>query len=256
VLTGLVRSEQLKTAARGMDLKVGEFLVAVLIEAFQVLAMEDSAIPPGAVADTVAKSHTPTATPGGRVRRDRRIRRGTIRILVPVDLRRFFPSPTLRNFFGFVAPEIDLRLGEYSEDEIAGGSAISDARKSYRPAPPFPFLPPRGYRGHPSPAHSSGGLKRAVMTVFFPWVGDSRYSASLSNLGPLTFGEAADSQVRAAAFIPPPSPWTRTNCSVLSFGEQTVISFGSTAAERDVEREFFRIIRRRTGWCHVTGGNP
>jgi hypothetical protein len=259
VLTGLVRSEQLKTAARGMDLKVGEFLVAVLIEAFQVLAMEDSAIPPGAVADTVAKSHTPTATPGGRVRRDRRIRRirrGTIRILVPVDLRRFFPSPTLRNFFGFVAPEIDLRLGEYSEDEIAGevryqmrGNLTARRLLSH-------FSHHVGIEDTPLLRILPAGLKRAVMTVFFPWVGDSRYSASLSNLGPLTFGEAADSQVRAAAFIPPPSPWTRTNCSVLSFGEQTVISFGSTAAERDVEREFFRIIRRRTGWCHVTGGNP
>jgi len=41
-----------------------------------------------------------------------------IRIQVPVNLRNFYPSKTMRNFSLFVLPEIDLRLGNYSFDEI------------------------------------------------------------------------------------------------------------------------------------------
>jgi hypothetical protein len=48
-----------------------------------------------------------------------RFRKRILRILVPVDLRRFYPTPTLRNFFGFVAPEIDTRFGRLSRAAIA-----------------------------------------------------------------------------------------------------------------------------------------
>lgn len=261
-LTGIVRSEQLKAAARGADLKIGEFLVAVLIEAIQAVATRESAIPAAlgpdtAEADDVSPGRGASRRTGTRRRPQARQNagHGVIRILVPVDLRRFFPSPTLRNFFGFVAPEIDLRLGTYSEEEIAlevrtqmRGGLTARRLLSH-------FSQHVGIEGTPLLRILPAGIKRAVMSVFFPRVGDLRYSASLSNLGQLSFGEAGDRHVGRALFIPPPSPWTRTNCSVVSFGDHTAISFGSTAVERDMEREFFRIIRRQTEWCHVTGGN-
>jgi len=248
VLTGTVRSDELKEAARAADLRIGEFLVAVMIEALQAIAMRESAIPPGVVADT-------EAVRSNRRERRRRLRPGVIRVLVPVDLRRFFPSTTLRNFFGFVAPEIDPRLGMYDPEEVA-----AEVRHQMRGALTAKrllasFSRHVGIEAIPFLRVLPAGLKRAVMSVFFPWVGDLRYSASLSNLGPLTFGDAADRHVQRVLFVPPPSPWTRTNCSVVSFGRHTAISFGSTAVERDVEREFFRLIRQRTGWCQITGGN-
>ena len=41
-----------------------------------------------------------------------------VKIAMPVNLRRFFPSKTLRNFITMVYPSIDPRLGEYTFDEI------------------------------------------------------------------------------------------------------------------------------------------
>ncbi len=43
---------------------------------------------------------------------------GRIVINLPVDLRQLFPSRTRKNFFISITPEIDLRLGEYSLEEI------------------------------------------------------------------------------------------------------------------------------------------
>lgn len=45
-------------------------------------------------------------------------RRKPIKILIPVNLRRLFPSQTLRNFAMYVTPELMPRLGEYSFEEI------------------------------------------------------------------------------------------------------------------------------------------
>jgi NRPS condensation-like uncharacterized protein len=48
----------------------------------------------------------------------KRTRRKVIRIEVPVNLRRMFPSCTMRNFSLYVIPGIDLRLGHYTFEEI------------------------------------------------------------------------------------------------------------------------------------------
>lgn len=44
--------------------------------------------------------------------------RQRIAINVPVDLRKMFPSITLRNFFISLNPELDLALGYYTRAEI------------------------------------------------------------------------------------------------------------------------------------------
>ena len=41
-----------------------------------------------------------------------------VRIAMPVNLRRFFPSNTLRNFITMIYPGIDPRLGDYTFEEI------------------------------------------------------------------------------------------------------------------------------------------
>jgi NRPS condensation-like uncharacterized protein len=44
---------------------------------------------------------------------DRR-RQKPVKVLLPVNLRKLFPSRTLRNFVLYVTPEMDSRLGNYS----------------------------------------------------------------------------------------------------------------------------------------------
>ena len=41
-----------------------------------------------------------------------------IKISIPVNLRRFFKSVTVRNFSSYVNPKIDTKLGEYDLEEI------------------------------------------------------------------------------------------------------------------------------------------
>ena len=45
-------------------------------------------------------------------------RQKPIRVVFPVNLRRLFPSRTLRNFVHVIMPEIDPRMGDYEFSEI------------------------------------------------------------------------------------------------------------------------------------------
>ncbi len=45
-------------------------------------------------------------------------RQRPVKIAIPVNLRRFFPSRTLRNFITMIYPGVDPRLGEYTFPEI------------------------------------------------------------------------------------------------------------------------------------------
>ena len=49
-----------------------------------------------------------------RQKEDRRSRLRPVKIAMPVNLRRFFPSITLRNFITMIFPGVDPRLGEYT----------------------------------------------------------------------------------------------------------------------------------------------
>lgn len=82
-------------------------MVAVLLAALQKIALSGR---PGTGMDSSAASSAKfTAGSNPRI----------LRVLVPVDLRKFFPSKTMRNFFAYVAPEIDLGLGRRCLEEIA-----------------------------------------------------------------------------------------------------------------------------------------
>ena len=41
-----------------------------------------------------------------------------VKVCVPINLRKFYPTHTLRNFASYVNPGIEPRYGEYSFDEI------------------------------------------------------------------------------------------------------------------------------------------
>ena len=49
---------------------------------------------------------------------DRVFRPKPVTLALPVNLRSFFPSKTLRNFISMVYPSIDPRMGEYTFEEI------------------------------------------------------------------------------------------------------------------------------------------
>ncbi|HKM03203.1 MAG TPA: alcohol acetyltransferase [Lachnospiraceae bacterium] len=163
-----------------------------------------------------------------------------VKIAMPVNLRRFFPSKTLRNFISMIYPSIDPRLGEYSFDEI-----ISHVQRYMRYYVNEKFL--RGdittnaaTQSHPFIRITPLFLKDFVVRQFYTKVQDRNSSAGLTNMGVLKFPDNMKPFVeRVDIYMGQPFS-SRTNCAIISFEDILTINFASSIMEADVERFFFR----------------
>lgn len=163
-----------------------------------------------------------------------------VKIAMPVNLRRFFPSITLRNFITMIYPGVDPRLGEYTFDEIVlqvhnymryhlnekllRGDITTNAATQRNP---FIRVVPLF-------------VKDFVVRMFYTKVQDRNSSAGLTNMGALKVPDGMRPYIeRFDIYMGQPFS-RRTNCAVISFGDILTINFASSIAETDVERYFFQ----------------
>lgn len=163
-----------------------------------------------------------------------------VKIAMPVNLRRFFPSKTLRNFITMVYPGIDPRLGEYTFEEI-----VAQVHHYMRYYINEKFL--RGDITTNAATQRSPlvrvvplFLKDMVVRTFYSKVQDKNSSAGLTNMGVLRVPEEMKPYIeRFDIYMGQPFS-SRTNCAVISFEDTLTINFASSIAEADVERYFFQ----------------
>lgn len=163
-----------------------------------------------------------------------------VRIAMPVNLRRFFPSKTLRNFITMIYPSIDPRLGEWKFEEI-----ITNVHNYMRY-----YINEKFLRGDITTNASTTRnpfirvvplfLKDIVVRQFYTRVQDKNSSAGLTNMGALKVPEDMKPHIeRFDIYMGQPFS-SRTNCAIISFEDVLTINFASSIVEADVERYFFR----------------
>ena len=162
-----------------------------------------------------------------------------VRIAMPVNLRRFFPSDTLRNFITMIYPSIDPRLGEWTFEEI-----IKHVHNYMRFHINEKFL--RGdittnanTQRNPFIRVVPLFIKDFVVRQFYTRVQDRNSSAGLTNMGALKVPEDMKDYIeRFDIYMGQPFS-SRTNCAIISFEDILTINFASSIVETDVERYFF-----------------
>ena len=162
-----------------------------------------------------------------------------VKIAMPVNLRRFFPSKTLRNFITMVYPSIDPRLGEYTFKEI-----ITQVHYYMRYYINEKFL--RGdittnaaTQQNPVIRVVPLFIKDFIVRLFYTKVQDKNSSAGLTNMGALKVPEDMKPFIeRFDIYMGQPFS-SRTNCAIISFEDILTINFASSIKESDVERHFF-----------------
>lgn len=177
-----------------------------------------------------------------------------IKICVPVNLRKMFPSRTLRNFVMYTTPGIDPRLGEYSFDDLCQivaaqiklqmternmGAIIRanvDSEKNIllRIVPLF--------------------LKNIVMKMVFNSVGEKKTCFSFSNLGLVGVPEEYSAYVRRMDFVLGSQAAAPYNVSALTYGGKMYLNVTRNASEPVLEREIYAVMRER-GIPHTVESN-
>ncbi|MBE6717819.1 MAG: steryl acetyl hydrolase [Ruminococcaceae bacterium] len=170
-------------------------------------------------------------------------KRKPIKVLLPVNLRKLFPSQTLRNFALYTTPEILPRLGEYTFEEICDiivhcmGREITQKQMSMKIAANVNSERIMAVRVMPL------FVKNWVMKTIFDIVGECKSCLSLSNLGAVKLPEEMMEYVDRMDFILGVQAMAPYNCGVLSFKDKLYINFIRNIKEPGLEYYFHKVLK-------------
>lgn len=171
-------------------------------------------------------------------------RKKPIRVVVPVNLRKIFPSTTLRNFVFFVTPEINPRLGDYSFKQICQSVYHQMGLE----------ITPQKLRARFTANVESESkiflklmplfIKNIAMKMVYDAVGERPSCMNLSNLGEIVVPDEMRSFVERFDFILGVQATKPNNCGMLSYNGMIYINFIRNTVEPELESHFFRVIQR------------
>jgi len=165
-----------------------------------------------------------------------------IRISVPVNMRAYFQTETLRNFSSYVNPEVDPRLGAYTFEEI-----VRDVRNFMRYAL-NPKLLYAGIAQNVAVEHNlllrlvPLPLKRLVISWVSRYVGDRTVTTTLTNMGSMDAPPRMLAHMERFECMLGASSTPRCNCTLISTGDTMMLTFTRNQREADLPREALRFL--------------
>lgn len=215
VTMGFVPLDRLKEQARRYGASITEYLAAVLIQVI------------------LERQH-----------RERPHREKPVALAVPINLRAYFPSETLRNFITTVRPYVDPAMGDYTFPEIV--SQIRHFMKLHvnRQELQAAFTGNVRFTRKLALQLIPVFLKNPVMALNYRLLGVRPYSCTYTNPGVFTVPAAMEPHIEGMEVILGQATVPRCHCASISYGDTMEITFAGTQAETDTEREFFRFLVR------------
>lgn len=162
-------------------------------------------------------------------------------MLVPVNLRKVFPSKTLRNFSLVISSgaNIDNDLPFEEIIKIVKEDFASGLKKEYLHGQIVAnVVLEKNILMRITPLI----LKEIALKIGFRAWGDAINSLSISNLGKVDLPKSMKPYVEKVVFANGASKSIPINCGVVSFQNNLTICFSSAIIERDFQREFFRLL--------------
>ncbi len=215
IITGKVDTETLLSAAHKYGVSVSNYLTALMIKSICDIQKQDS-----------SKSR----------------KKMPVKICVPVNLRRLFPSVTFRNFASYVNPGIESSYGVYSLQEIC------TAVKSYMTYEVTPqrmrakFSANVDAERNPFVRLAPLIVKIPILRAVYRATGDVQTSALMSNLGAVKLPDVMEKYITRLDFQIGPLFQNRVMCAVISYKGTTNINCTRTLRAADTERGFFNAL--------------
>lgn len=200
-------SERLYTAAKQKNVSVTAFILALLF-----------------VAENTATDET----------------EGCVHIQVPVNMRKFYQSRTMRNFSLYCSiripvhhignadgllPEITRQLSENASLEAMNGKMNAAVKLVHmlRLVPLF--------------------IKRPAARIVYGFLGDKVFSNTLSNLGVITLPEEMQPYVKNMDFVLGTGITNRAACSLITLGSTSTLSITKMTADPSFENKLYDLLK-------------
>lgn len=168
-------------------------------------------------------------------------RNRVLRIEVPVNMRTKYPSRTMRNFSLYVLPEIDLRLGIYTFEEIVKSvyhqfQISTDTKQISR------FLSSNvSYERQLFVRILPLFVKKMAISAIYRGIASKRLTAVITNLGLVSLPPGMEDLVDFFEIVPPPpNTAVKMSIGIVSYKDRMRISFCNITQSRELERLVLR----------------
>lgn len=163
----------------------------------------------------------------------------SVSVQIPVNLRKAFPSDSVRNFVICLTVKMPYRKGGFTFEEI-----VESVSKQLRQANNYDFL--HAYITQTVKLQTKLlkyvplAVKNTAVKVSFTFGAEFSTSTLLSNLGPVTLPDDMKEYVERYFFFNSPGLVNGARCSVVSVGDKLTFTFANVYKESDIEREFMK----------------
>lgn len=175
-----------------------------------------------------------------KVRRPSRYK--PVMVLLPVNLRKIFPSGTLRNFVLYATVGVDQRLGEYTFDELI---KIVHHQMNLQITPKNMAAMIATNVNNEKPfilKITPLFLKNIVMNLIFTAVGERKSCFSFSNLGAVRLPDEFERYVDRMDFVLSCQRDAPYNTSLISFKGKTYLNIIRNISESLLEKELHSVL--------------
>lgn len=217
VTTGIMETGRLAGAAKKRGATINTYLAALILQALVSIAGEDPR---------------------------RRLRKRPVKLSMPVSLRKYYPSQTLRNFSSYVNVPIYPLYGEYTLDDIItivkncmgyetveqlmnarfSANVLAEQSKAIRPVPLV--------------------IKRLILSLMYALTGERYFTSVLSNMGRVDLPEGMRAHVERIDFVIGPGRSNPLSIGCVSVSGRTFLTFTRTIREPEVERRVLTALIR------------
>lgn len=215
IVTGTIPLDQALAKAKGFGVSLTEFLVSVMIFS---------------IAECQKNSRSRVELP--------------VKVSVPVNLRKYYPSKTLRNFALYVNPGIEPRYGEFTLEEIT--EEVHHFMRMNLKEKYLNAVMCKNLSSELNPVLRMVPLfvKNAAMSLAFRKYGDRLISSTLSNLGAVKVPKVMEDYIEHFDFMLGRFLTSIPNATAVSYRNALRFTWTSGMEEKDMERGFFTTLIR------------
>lgn len=213
VTMGFLPLDKLREVAKGQGVTVTEYLTAVLLK---VLI--------------------------DKQRRERPVREKPVALAIPINLRPWFPSATLRNFIITIRPVIDPSLGDYPFEDVLHYAHHFMRLEQDKARMRATFTGNVHFQTNKFLGVMPVFLKNPVMSLSYRLAGVRPYSGTYTNPGAFKVPHEMTPLIDHMEVILGQATMPRPHCASISYGNTMEITFAGTQRDAETERDFFRFL--------------
>ncbi len=163
-----------------------------------------------------------------------------VKIFVPVNLRKHFPSETLRNFSNFVKTELVM-----TDDEITLDDLFDLVKKQFEAGMTKGELIRKmsenvAFEKNVFLRFTPYFIKKYALKIGYNLLGMKLNTMSLTNIGRAVFPESMDPYIYDVTAIVNSGVYNTVNCAIMSYKDKLKITFSRSILETHIEKEFFK----------------